>query len=102
MVACIRTETAMTRSYFIVMIDYGRKGREAIVDPEITRREVVSRIQSGAYRNISSIDWVHDGVAEDVTDELMNAALVAQLSDRPLTRQQHTDELLAEHQATRR
>jgi hypothetical protein len=30
--------------YFAVMIDYGRGGREAVVDPEITRREVVSRI----------------------------------------------------------
>ena len=27
--------------YFVVMIDYGRRGREAIVDPEIIRREVV-------------------------------------------------------------
>jgi len=24
--------------YLVVMIDYGRRGREAIVDPEITRR----------------------------------------------------------------
>jgi hypothetical protein len=23
--------------YFVVMIDYGRRGREAVVDPEITR-----------------------------------------------------------------
>jgi hypothetical protein len=29
--------------YFVVMIDYGRRGREAIVDPEVTRREVISR-----------------------------------------------------------
>ena len=39
--------------YFVVMIDYGRQGREAIVDPEITRREVVARVASGEYRNIS-------------------------------------------------
>jgi hypothetical protein len=41
--------------YFVVMIDYGRRGREAIVDPEITRREVISRIASGEYSNIISI-----------------------------------------------
>jgi hypothetical protein len=23
--------------YFVVMIDYGRRGREAVVDPKITR-----------------------------------------------------------------
>ena len=27
-----------TMQYFVVMIDYGRRGREAIVDPEITTR----------------------------------------------------------------
>jgi len=41
--------------YFVVMIDYGRRGREAIVDPEITRREVISRVASGEYNNISFI-----------------------------------------------
>jgi hypothetical protein len=41
--------------YFVVMIDYGRRGREAVVDPEITRREVVSRVASGEYKNISFI-----------------------------------------------
>ena len=46
--------------YFVVMIDYGRRGREAIVDPEITRREVVSRIASGEYKNISFIHEVAD------------------------------------------
>jgi hypothetical protein len=41
--------------YFVVMIDYGGRGREAVVDPEITRREVVSRVASGEYRDISFI-----------------------------------------------
>jgi hypothetical protein len=31
------------------MIDYGPKGREAIVDPEITRRGVVGRILTREY-----------------------------------------------------
>lgn len=60
--------------YFVVMIDYGKRGREAIVDPEITRREVVSRIVSGEYQNIAFIHFVHDGVCEDVTAELMAEA----------------------------
>jgi hypothetical protein len=33
--------------YFVVMIDYGRRGREAMVDPDVTRREVISRVASG-------------------------------------------------------
>ncbi len=66
--------TARIPSFFVVMRDYGSKGREAIVDPEITRREVISRVASGEYKDIVFIQWIHDGCAEDVTDEIMEAA----------------------------
>jgi hypothetical protein len=61
-------------SYFVVMIDYGKKGREAIVDPEITERGVVERIASGEYRNIVFIHHVNDGYVSNVTDDLIDAA----------------------------
>jgi len=62
--------------YFVVMLDYGRRGREAIVDPEITRREVVSRIITGEYKNISFIHEIADSSVDDITTEiLMEAAL---------------------------
>ena len=61
-----------SHSYFVVMLDYGRKGREAIVDPEITRREVVDRLRRGEYqRPIHFIQHVHDGVVEDVTNDVL-------------------------------
>jgi hypothetical protein len=60
--------------YFVVMIDYGRRGREAIVDPEITRREVVSRIASGEYRDISFIHEVEGQSVEDVTEDILAEA----------------------------
>jgi len=60
--------------YFVVMIDYGRRGREAIVDPEVTRREVVARIASGEYRNISFIHEIADGAAEDITEDILAEA----------------------------
>lgn len=65
--------------YFVVMIDYGRRGREAIVDPEITRREVVSRVVSGEYRKISFIHAVADFSVDDVTDEILAEAAVPQI-----------------------
>lgn len=61
-------------SYFVTLIDYGKKGREAIVDPEITERGVVNRIASGEYQNIVFIHHVNDGLVSDVTDELIDAA----------------------------
>jgi hypothetical protein len=57
--------------YFVVMIDYRRRGREAVVDPEITRREVVSRVASGEYKNISFIHEIADSAVNDVTAEIM-------------------------------
>jgi hypothetical protein len=60
--------------YFVVMIVYGRRGREAIVDPEITRREVVSRIVSGEYKNISFIHEIADSSVEDITADILTEA----------------------------
>jgi hypothetical protein len=65
--------------YFVVMIDYGRRGREAIVDPEVTRREVVSRVASGEYGNISFIHEIADSTVEDVTDEIMAEAAIPEI-----------------------
>jgi len=65
--------------YFVVMIDYGRRGREAVVDPEITRREVISRIASGEYKNISFIHEIADRSVEDVTEEILAEAALPEL-----------------------
>lgn len=68
--------------YFVVMLDYGRRGREAIVDPEITRREVVSRVVSGEYKNISFIHEIAGSSVEDVTTEILTEA---SLPEVPMT-----------------
>ena len=65
--------------YFVVMIDYGRRGREAIVDPEVTRREVISRIASGEYSNISFIHEIVDRSVEDVTEEILSEAALPEI-----------------------
>jgi hypothetical protein len=69
--------TAM--QYFVVMIDYGRRGREAIVDPEITRREVISRVASGEYKNISFIHEIADSALDDITAEILAEAAVPEI-----------------------
>ncbi|HXH43548.1 MAG TPA: hypothetical protein VNK51_06855 [Bradyrhizobium sp.] len=65
--------------YYVVMIDYGRRGREAVVDPEITRREVISRIASGEYQNISFIHEIAENAVEDVTDAILTEAAVPRI-----------------------
>jgi hypothetical protein len=66
--------------YFVVMIDYGRRGREAVVDPEVTRREVISRVASGEYRNISFIHEIADSSVEDITADILSEAAVPDLA----------------------
>jgi hypothetical protein len=65
--------------YFVVMIDYGRRGREAVVDPEITRREVISRVASGEYKNISFIHEIADSAVEDVTADILAEAALPEI-----------------------
>jgi hypothetical protein len=66
--------------YFVVMIDYGRRGREAIVDPEITRRELISRVASGEYKNISFIHEIADSAVDDITAEILAEAALPELA----------------------
>ena len=65
--------------YFVVMIDYGKRGREAVVDPEITRREVISRVASGEYRNVNFIHEIADYSVEDITAEILAEAAVPEI-----------------------
>ena len=67
--------------YFVVMIDYGRRGREAIVDPEVTRREVIARIASGEYSNISFIHEIADAGVDDITAEILAEAALPDIAD---------------------
>ena len=66
--------------YFVVMIDYGRRGREAVVDPEVTRREVVARVASGEYRNISFIHEIVDRSVDDITEEILAEAALPEVA----------------------
>jgi len=89
--------------YFVVMIDYGRRGREAIVDPEITRREVVSRIVSGEYGNISFIHGIAGSVVEDVTADILAEAVIPEIeADGTDLQANHFDHLrdLRKHEPT--
>lgn len=63
-----------SHSYFVVMIDYGQRGLEAIVHPEDTRRDVVSMLASGESKHVVFIHHVDGLYVEDVTDELFNEA----------------------------
>ena len=66
--------------YFVVMIDYGRRGREAVVDPEITRREMISRVASGEYKNISFIHEIAGSSVEDITADILSEAALPDIA----------------------
>ena len=64
----------ISHSYFVVMVDYGKRGREAIVDPELTRRDIVANLVSGEYGHVNFIHHVDGGLVEDVKIELFDEA----------------------------
>jgi hypothetical protein len=71
-----RLNNPTRHSYFVVMLDLGRLGLEAIVQPEITRREVISRLVTGEYRDVHFIHEIADGEVSDVTLQLQLEASV--------------------------
>src|ERR1700761_2934498 len=80
--ACFRPfREPLPLQYFVVMIDYGRRGREAIVDPEITRREVISRIASGEYKNNSFIHGAACSGVDDITAGFLAEAALPELAE---------------------
>lgn len=75
-------------NYFVVMVEYpDDRVSEAVVNPEITRRGVVSRIQSGEYPR-DRISFIHhitmNDVPYDVTDELIAEAGLPEVSPADL------------------
>ena len=91
--------------YFVVMIDYGRRGREAVVDPEVTRRDVVARVASGEYKNISFIHEIVDHAVDDVTEAILAEASARDIgaaeADPQSSRFDHIRDL-RKHEAVRR
>lgn len=61
-------------SYFVVMLDHGKRGLEAIVHPEDTRRAVVEALAHGESKHVVFIHYVDGLFIEDVTQELFNEA----------------------------
>lgn len=73
---------------FILMRDFGRDGREAIVNPEETRRDIVSVVRECLVRDkpIAFIWRVTAGEPpEDITQEIIDEAR-ADLEAQPINR----------------
>jgi hypothetical protein len=104
------TRQRTSHSYFVVMLSYPARycdgvrisvaGQEAIVDPEQTRADVVSRIKSREYEQ-DEIVFIHhvDGLfIEDVTDSLIEEA---QSGFRTFARPDEIDQQAARFDHTR-
>ncbi len=89
-------------SYFVVMIDYGRRGREATVDPEMTPRGAIDLVRDtlAKGRGVAFVHRITIGeLPEDMTDAMVNAALVTELispADRLANTFDHARKLRAE------
>lgn len=71
-------------SYYVVMVDYGRQGREAVVDPEVTRSGAIWKIREvlGDNREIAFVHYITmNDLPQDVTAELVAEARVAMATE---------------------
>jgi hypothetical protein len=64
-------------SFYILMIDYGRTGMEAVVQPEQTRRSVIEEVRgiiSEGRNSVAFVKFVDGNYIEDCTDDIVSAA----------------------------
>jgi hypothetical protein len=68
---------------FIVMIDYGKIGREAIVDPNDNWSDALVRVREavGDGNEAVYVRHIHDGVDEDRTQEALQAVIQEYTAD---------------------
>ncbi len=71
-----RASKRISHSYYVVAIDYGKRGIEAVVKTEMTRRGAVAKVQEviGDGLEIAFIHHIDGGYAFDCTEELMHDA----------------------------
>jgi hypothetical protein len=67
----------ISHSFYVLMIDYGKKGLEAIVSPEQTRRSIIEEVRgiiSEGRNSVAFVKFVDGNWICDVTDEIMSEA----------------------------
>jgi hypothetical protein len=70
----------MVDRYFVIMVDYGRRGREAIVDPEMTFNGAIEKVREiiGDGHEITLAHEINhfngSNYVSDVKEELINRA----------------------------
>jgi len=69
---------------FIVMIDYGKLGREAVVDPNHSWADALTAVREARDdgKAVSYVLHVHDGVSEDRSEEAFRTVMT-ELADDP-------------------
>lgn len=73
----------ISHSYFVVMVDHGKLGLEAIVKPEQTRRAIIEMLATGESKHVAFVHHVDGLFVEDVTNELFDEAETVALVNRP-------------------
>ena len=70
----------VTQIMGVTALGAGMPRADAVVDPEITRREVISRVASGEYKNVSFIHEIADSSVEDITADILSEAALPEIA----------------------
>jgi hypothetical protein len=66
--------------YFVVMTIMAGGDARPSSTPRFTRREVISRVASGEYKNISFIHEIADHGVDDITAEILAEAALPEIA----------------------
>jgi len=86
------TSEKIQPDYFVVMVDFGKIGREAIVDPNENWTDTLDRVHEAMNdgNTVLFVHHIHDGVVEDRSDEAFRAVMTAMANNaEPLTDNQY-------------
>jgi hypothetical protein len=75
--------------FFILMVDYGRSGREAVVNPEHNRADIIAQARdllASRDRDIAFVKLVDGDSIEDVTAGIVTEAAAGLAAAEPVDR----------------
>lgn len=93
-----KSNVTVQPDYFVVMIDFGKIGREAVVDPQNNWNDALDKVHQAASDGdrVLFVHHIHDGTAEDRSEEAFRAVMTQFANEgEPLTDNQY--EFVEEH-----
>jgi hypothetical protein len=85
--------------YFVVMVDYGKTSREAVVDPNHSQSDAMALVREALHdgHDVLFVHHIHDRTVEDVTEDMTREAYDSLIEHEPDRPRRATQEQMWDH-----